>query len=95
MSYSGIINPIDNHTMKLELNDDAGFSELMENRISLLMETSKSKYEPFYNCFGISNSIESSCNSFNCLLIEDELYEQMSTEKKENIMSQLTNTNMP
>ena len=95
MTYSGVMNPVDNHTMRLELNDDAGFSEVIENRISLLMETSKSKYEPFYHCVGISNALESSCNSFICLLIEKKLFDQTKKEERENIMNWLSETNSP
>ncbi len=93
MTYSGITNPVDNHTLRLELNDDAGFSEVVENRISLLMETSKSKYEPFYHCVGISNALESNSNSFECLIIEKKDFDQTPKEIREKSINCLIGTN--
>ncbi len=81
ISYTGSAKPLDPHTLKLELSDEAGYSDIFEARIVLFMNISKTLTNPFYNCVGISNALETACNSFSCLLIEKEIYDESPDEK--------------
>ena len=83
VSYTGTVKPLDPHTLKLEIHDDPGYSDIYEARIVLFMNISKSGTGPFYNCVGISNALETSCNSFTCLLIEKELFDESPAKKTE------------
>lgn len=83
ISYSGSAKPLDPHTLKLELSDEASYSDIFEARIVLFMNISKSMSDPFYQCVGISNALETACNSFTCLLIEKELYDASTNERLE------------
>jgi len=83
ISYAGSAKPLDPHTLKLEISDEASYTDMFEARIVLFMNISKSFSGPFYQCVGISNALETACNSFTCLLIEKELYDTSSNEKLE------------
>ncbi len=89
ITYSGIVKPIDNHTLQFEMNDDIEMSNISENRIILFVNTIKSHYEPFYYCTGLSNAFESKCNSFESFLIEKELFNRSPDKNTAFILNKL------
>lgn len=93
MVYNGSVKPIDSHTVRIELGSNTGFSEKYEDRIILLINLSKSKYEPFYLCVGISNSLETRNNSFSCMLIEKELYDRSPNDAFQDTLNNLKTQN--
>ena len=93
ISYAGSAKPLDPHTLKLEISDEAGYSDILEARIVLFMNISKTLTNPFYNCVGISNALETASNSFTCLLIEKEVYDESPAEKIESQLEKIKCTN--
>lgn len=86
ITYSGSLHPIDNHTMRIEVNDDVGFSDIGKNVIVLFMSLSKSSSDPFYCCSGISNALNTHSIAFKSLIIEKDLYDSNSQDKVKQIL---------
>lgn len=86
ISYTGNAKPLDNHTIKLEMTDDAGFSELSQDSIIIFIKMVKSLTEPYYKGVGISNILESNSNSFNCLIIQKKDYNEFSEKLAKKIL---------
>ena len=93
IAYSGVIRPIDNHTTRFDLSDKSGFTGIYEDTIVLFAYTSKSQFDPFYYCVGISNGLETTNNSFSCLLIEREIYTGLPEEVISSIFNKLGESN--
>jgi len=93
ITYPGSIIPVDNHTLKIEVSDEDRFSESIGNRIIIFLNTSKSEFYPFIYCVGISNAIESECNSFSCLAIKQDFYRQADKRKMEHIIQKIQKLN--
>jgi len=93
MTYSGFLKPVDNHTIRMEFSANPGFAEIYANSIVLFTNISKSIYDPFYLCVGISNALETRNNSFTCMIIEKEIYDQTPEESFSKILSNLKGLN--
>ncbi|MFZ0282175.1 MAG: hypothetical protein WAL29_11025 [Bacteroidales bacterium] len=75
VNFYGHFGPIDNHTLKFEFSANIGISDLFTDTLILFVNTSKSKFEPFYICYGLSNAPEIQNNSFTSMMIEQELFD--------------------
>ncbi len=93
MTYYGSYKPVDNHTIKIELSANSGFSEIFVDSIILFSNMSKSKYDPFYLCHGISNALETRNNSFSCMIIERKEYDNLEKSETDKILDNIRGMN--
>lgn len=93
LTYYGSYKPVDNHTIKIELNANTGFSEIFVDSIILFSNMSKSKYDPFYLCHGISNALETRNNAFSCMLIERKEYDNRNNTETDKILDNIKGMN--
>ncbi len=66
--YRGTFKFLDSQTIKIDINDESSFSQLVKEEISLIISTNNSKYSPFYPGYGISNVIIPNKMNFKCLI---------------------------
>lgn len=69
--YSGVFRLLDLHTIKILLRDGTDFSHLIKEEISIIIQTNKQAFLPFYYGNGITNAFDSNQVHFECLLIPD------------------------
>jgi len=93
MTYKGFLQPVDNHTIRIELSSKTGFSQIYSDNVILFLNTDKANYDPFYLCSGISNALEQRHNSFSCMLIEKDVYNKSEADFSENILSKVIEMN--
>ncbi|MFO7852662.1 MAG: hypothetical protein ACQERS_10535 [Bacteroidota bacterium] len=93
MTYMGFMQPVDNHTLRIELSSKTGFSQLYYDNIILLLNINKANYDPFFLGSGISSALEQKHNSFSCLIIEKNIYNRSLNSKSEKIMSEIIEMN--
>ncbi|MEE4213479.1 MAG: hypothetical protein V2I34_00335 [Bacteroidales bacterium] len=93
MKYSGFMQPVDNHTLRIELSSKTGFSQLYSDNVILFINTNKANYDPFYLVNGISSALEQRHNSFSCMMIEKEIYKKPPDSKSEKILSKIIGMN--
>ncbi|MBN1387610.1 MAG: hypothetical protein JW965_04140 [Bacteroidales bacterium] len=93
MTYTGFIQPVDNHTLRIELSSKTGFSQLYYDNVILFLNINKANYDPFFLGSGISSALEQRHNSFSCLIIEKNIYNRSLDSKSEKILSEIIEMN--
>ena len=93
MTYTGFLQPVDNHTIRIELSSKTGFSQIYSDNVILFLNTYKANYDPFYLCNGIGSALEQKHNSFSCMIIEKSLYNESLNSISKDILSKITEMN--